>query len=46
MENPIIFAGLIEEGCSQAEAGRQVGITSSTANRWANNPKICPFISK
>lgn len=35
------FADLIEEGFSQAEAGRQVGITSSTANRWANNSDIC-----
>ncbi len=35
------FAEYIAEGFSQAEAGRLVGIGSSTANRWANNPKIC-----
>lgn len=43
-ENQRRFAQLISEGCSQAEAGRQVGITSSTANRWANNPDICQII--
>lgn len=38
------FAEYIAEGCSQAEAGRLVGIGSSTANRWANNPKICQIL--
>lgn len=38
------FADYIAEGCSQTEAGRLVGISSSTANRWANNPRICQIL--
>lgn len=40
------FADLIEEGCSQSEAARMVGISKSTGNRWANDPKICNPHSK